>query len=418
MQNMTYNLQNDRAIRISGSKSILQRLLTMLCVSSAEILVKNWNDCRDVSEMCACLVQSGFSFSRLNHSEMMIKAPLGIANNAQYNIAYSATALRLWMVNRASNENIFSTIRSSKELCSRPHQPLIDVLNRMGAGVCYAKNSFRIRGAKLRGGQLSLPTNISSQYHTAIAINAPLWERDTLLEISSEQVSAAYLDLTLKMMARMGAGLDRYAKGVLINSGTAYTFPKEIFVEPDWSSIATLLVWGSIPGHKLSILVNYESSLHPDRGIVDILRELGAILHVDDTSVSIVGDRLKGGFFDCSNNPDLVPNLAILGIYCEAKLSLAGIDHLRHKESNRIDAIIKALIQLGVTYHYDSGTLDIFPCRAVNAHGVLNTYNDHRMAMAFVLLKQIIPQLKISETSSIQKSFPEFFTIMTQLTSS
>ena len=153
----------------------------------------------------------------------------------------------------------------------------------------------------------------------------------------------------------------------------------------------------------------HHKSIQPDAVLLKILRDLGASVRFEGDYVVVQNKTLLGGKFDLSNNPDLVPMLSILGLFCDKPLILNGIAHLRYKESNRLDRLAEELKKCGADINSTENALSIQPLKKTVPEVTLNTCSDHRMVMAYTLLKMVYPQILLSENESVKKSYPEFF---------
>lgn len=405
----------EHRIRIPGSKSILQRLLIILCINRQNCTIKNWNRCQDVQELSKALHGIGMKVSVDADNNAEISFTQHHENNIQCEIAESATALRFLLAFLAAMPGLSSKINISEGLAKRPHEPLVRALCSMGADIEYQGLSFNIIGKKLKSEMLALTDSISSQFFSALALIVPLLQQDLHLRLSESMVSQSYFSLTIDLLSKFGINSNSDAGVLTIFGNGKYDLPKVIEVEADWSSLAWFAGWAALSEKGIILEVDYANSMQPDRRIVDILRDLGAEIKTNAKEVFIRKGKLKGAQINCLNNPDLVPLLSILALFTEDGISLSGIEHLQYKESNRIEGITNALKAIGADYSFDGTELWIGSYNLSPPTMVLDTQADHRLLMAFSLLRIFHPQLVLSETESVNKSFPEFMELSHQL---
>ncbi|RLC56640.1 MAG: 3-phosphoshikimate 1-carboxyvinyltransferase, partial [Candidatus Cloacimonadota bacterium] len=155
---------------------------------------------------------------------------------------------------------------------------------------------------------------------------------------------------------------------------------------------------------------NYISiSMQPDHKFINLLRLMGADIQIDNSRISVKKNKLSGISVNMSNMPDQVPTLAVLAIFADSSTTINNIAHLKHKESDRLKAIKDEFTKLGVKVVLTRNSLQINPCRNINKNVTLKTYNDHRLVMAFSILKKNIPTISLQSVVAVKKSNPLYF---------
>lgn len=376
-------------IKLPFSKSMAARALILNYIYGDKEL-RNLPECEDTYELARELrkLKSGFHF---------------------YDLGSGATSLRFFTALVASIEGFEGKVDCSRQLRRRPIAPLVDALRAAGADIMYCNNQGEpplfIRGKKLDGSGVTVDTNISSQFLSALILVQSLWDNPLQVDMENGGVSMKYVEMTRKMVE------------------SDIVVP----IEPDWSAAAFFFELCLIDAGReirLERLVPKEYSLQGDSWCeslfgmlgVDVVREggPGAILRHNAEKLALA--RAVDLSFDMTDVPDLVPPLVVGMTLAGIQFKLTGVAHLRHKESDRIDALISGLRELGYVIGYENGALfwngcvcDAKPNPAIDSRG------DHRIAMAFAMAATRFPGLTVTEPECVKKSFPGFWEEVGQL---
>jgi len=293
-------------------------------------------------------------------------------------------------------------LTGSKRLCERPIKPLVDTLCRMGAKIEYVdKEGFaplRIKGGKLKGGKVSLDASLSSQFVSALMLIADKVEGGVDIEYEGDVASEAYIRLTEKV-------IERYRRGERRSE------------EKDWSS-ATVWYAAMAVLRKGRFLLEGLSldSCQPDRAIVDVFEKLGVRTIETERGVIIEanGDIVDKLVVDCKNMPDAVMYIAVAACVLGVDFEISGIETLRVKESDRIEALITEMRKCGFEIIHNSQfiihNLKTTMCdvQYVVQKPLIKTYNDHRVAMAMAVVG-LVREIEIEEPEVVSKSYPGFW---------
>lgn len=392
--------------QIPGSKSVLQRILVLMAHCKADMKLTNYNPCADVLELETAMRTFGYRITaKENERVFYYDRELAAYSKHSYMFHASATALRLWICVLASLDGVCSTISISKSLLNRGIEPLLKSLADIGADIHLSQNTLNIQGKVLAGSTLSIQGSISSQYASSLLLAAPFMLNDLTLEIPTNQVSKGYIDLTIKMLQSCGASIAvkdtvlKVMQGMLI-------LPKSLSIDPDMSFAAYYAVKAALlaPKTKISVATIYPQ---PDSSIFGILESLGIRVIREGDDVTVHPGQAIGGTVSIKNCPDLMPILSVFGLFCQKGLHLEGVSRLKHKESDRLHGICKAFDAIGATYILAEDSLQIQPMRKKVESVLLDTQQDHRLVMAFTLLKTMFPNISLSETASVCKSIPK-----------
>ncbi len=394
-------------IKIEGSKSILNRVLIITSILNKPIRIYNYSSCEDIKTMQATLIVMGFDFT-VNDYYVEISPSKSIYKDIQLYVQDSATAFRFLMARMAAWPSVKSTIKLSSQLKKRPHKALVDILMRLGADIKHIADRYEIVGRKLTGGVLDIDALMSSQYISALILIAPLFPKGLILNLLDSSVSKGYIEMTISVMKQFGVDVIYNNDQISIAADQKYCASDTYFVEPDFSSSCYFWALGAIsPKH---ITTNYlVDSIQPDHKFINLLKLIGADIQIGESIISIKNHKLSGISIDMNNMPDQVPTLAVLAIFVDSPTTISNIANLRHKESNRLKAIKDEFIKLGVKVDLTKNSMRIIPCKKIIRNVILETYNDHRLVMAFSILEKIIPAISVKSIVAIKKSNPQFF---------
>jgi len=394
-------------VKIPGSKSVLQRFMLAMAYARSDMRFENYNPCSDVMELEEALRTFGYEVSGLGELRSF---HFSVSSNQQskhsYQFHYNATGFRLWLSFLAAQAGLRSRVWISDILLQRGYAPLTQALQAMGAKIELNGNLLQIQGAELTGGQHHLAGDISSQYASSLILASPAMQQDLSLELSPFQVSQSYIHLTIRIMELLGAQTQREGNSLMIKA-TSMKIPSSYAVDSDLSTVAYYAILAVLEGEMLQIPIHRTLSLEqPDIRIYDYLRQMGVGVRRSKSYIKILPAKLKGTVLDLRDCPDLMPVLSILALFCEDTLTLKNIGRLRYKESDRISGITKAFDLIGADYLFDGDSLTIEPFTGQISELELDSQNDHRMVMAFTLLRSRFTGVTINDTSPLYKSFP------------
>ena len=312
------------------------------------------------------------------------------------------------------SEEIVLTGDSS--LQKRPMQPLLDALSSIGAKCSSTdgKPPIKIKG-KISGGNVTIPGNFSSQFISALLICAPLTENGINLTIEGNLVSKPYLDATIATMRKFGVTVQtlipykRYNIVPQIYKSATFTVPI------DFSSLALLLSAAVLNGEGITIKGSIGNLPQGDEVFIDILEQLGVNVTINEKEIKIKSPKkLKGGKFDLSNSPDLLPPLAILALNTSCPIEIVNVKHARLKETDRIAILSRELVKLGIKIQEKEDGLILESSENLSG-AELNSENDHRLFMAFCIAGMYIGNCTVTDPESVKISYPNFIEEMNSL---
>ncbi|RRQ47867.1 3-phosphoshikimate 1-carboxyvinyltransferase [Maribacter algicola] len=380
-------------IKITGSKSESNRSL-LLSALYPGIEIQNLSNSDDAQVMESGLMQK----------------------KGTVNIHHAGTAMRFLTGYFAALEGSDVILTGSKRMTERPIKILVDALNELGADISYVNEEgyppLRIKGKKLAKNQVSLPANISSQYISSLLLIAPSLENGLELELVGKITSVPYINMTLGLLNEIGIETSFQGNTILVKPKASVN-PTALVVESDWSSASYFysIVALSDVGSAITLSAYKKSSLQGDSVLQEIYTDFGVETSFGKNEITLIkaSDTPKS-FIDCDlvNAPDIAQTIAVtcfgLGIGCH----LTGLHTLKIKETDRLEALNTELTKLGADISVTDKTLTLGTSSIMNKDIAIDTYNDHRMAMAFAPLA-LRTSLVINDAMVVTKSYPDFW---------
>ncbi|MBQ2446728.1 MAG: 3-phosphoshikimate 1-carboxyvinyltransferase [Oscillospiraceae bacterium] len=292
-------------------------------------------------------------------------------------------------------------------LPQRPLSPLQELLEEKGIELTRPQKDRLLLRGKLRGGDLAIGGNISSQFITGLLLALPLLEEDSAIRLTSPLESAPYVELTLSVLRLFGLRMPPYHGGWLIPGGLSYRSPGRLQAEGDWSNAAFWLCAGAICD-TVEVEGLDPNSTQGDRAILSILEQFGAKLQWEGDILRVSPGQLRGIELDARQIPDLVPPVALLAACAEGCTRIRGAERLRLKESDRLESICGALRSLGGRAEVTEEGLEIYGGKLFG--GRVRSCNDHRIAMLGAVASSVCSaSVMIIGAEAVEKSYPDFW---------
>lgn len=289
------------------------------------------------------------------------------------------------------------------KLMERPNDELFAVLN--AHGVSTNKDKKIVIDGTLTPGEFIIRGDISSQYVSGLLMALPILSKDSQIILTTPLVSAPYVEITLQVLKAFGVRIDKTENGFKVYGNQKYS--GSVATEGDWSNEAFFLVLGAIAGEVRVNGLNPES-VQGDKKIVDVLKNAGAIVSIDDNSVTVKKDKLNAFTFDSQDCPDIVPISAVLASQSNGKSIIRNIQRLKIKESDRVESTIALLNSFGIKAESDGTDLIVYGGKA--KAGTVDSFNDHRIAMSGAVLATVADGVSVIKTAqAVNKSYPTFY---------
>ncbi len=299
----------------------------------------------------------------------------------------------------------------------RPIGDLVDALRQLGAHIDYLGQEgfppLRIHPADLTGDTTEVRGDVSSQFLTGLLMALPLRQRNTTIEVVGELISRPYIGITLAMLRRFGVQIARDGwQRFGVPAAAHYQSPGEIWVEGDASSASYFLAAGAIGGGPVRVHGVGRDSVQGDVRFADALAKMGAQIDMGPNWIEAQAPRngrLKAIDLDCNHIPDAAMTLAVAALFADGTTTLSNIASWRVKETDRIAAMATELRKLGATVEEGADFIRITPPRELIANAVIDTYDDHRMAMCLSLVSLGDVPIRINDPACVNKTFPTYF---------
>jgi 3-phosphoshikimate 1-carboxyvinyltransferase len=302
-------------------------------------------------------------------------------------------------------------LTGNESLMRRPIEPLLEALRQLGVECRINGMTVSVRG-KPRGGEANVRGDVSSQFISALLLISPQIEGETVISSQTKIHSQPYILLTMGVQSKFGAEVKR------INEANFKVLPRRyepatFEVEGDWSSASYILAAAALAGKVIVEGLN-PKSLQADKVIVNLIKKMGATVKKERKSMTVEKSPLKPIEFDVSDCPDLFPALSILCSQANGSSLITGIERLKSKESNRIEAMETCLKKMKIKVEREKDAIRIFGSKAYGSR--IYPYDDHRIAMACATLALTAEgQTTIEDAECVSKSFPEFWNVMKDL---
>jgi 3-phosphoshikimate 1-carboxyvinyltransferase len=384
------------------SKSMSARALIISALTPGAVLPGQVAECDDTDAMLAALRD----------------APLSPAHRT-VNVGAAGTTMRFLTAYYACTPGCDITLDGSERMRQRPIKVLVEALRQLGADISYEGEEgfppLRIRGQRLRGGELELDASVSSQYISALLMTAPVMEQGLKLTLLGEIASRPYILMTLKMMRDHGVESDFYLNTVTVPAGSYKVPATPRPIEGDWSAAAAWYEIVALSAGMVTIDNLTDDSCQGDRRLADIYARLGVDTEWEGeeggTELMANPDADARASIDFSDCPDLAQYVTVTCVMLGIPFHFTGLHTLAIKETDRVAALHDELAKTGVMLDTSvAGALSWDGRRVpISRMPVFDTYDDHRMAMCLAPVSLYIPGIVIRNAEVVSKSYPGYW---------
>ncbi|MCH2192778.1 3-phosphoshikimate 1-carboxyvinyltransferase [Kordia sp.] len=387
-------LHKQSIIAITGSKSESNRLL-LLQALYPNISITNISNSDDAT--------------------LMQKALKSTANVKD--IHHAGTAMRFLTAYYATREGQEIRLTGSSRMQERPVKILVEALQQLGAVIEYTNNEgyppLQIKGQKLKGNQVTLAANVSSQYISALLLIAPTLENGLTLTLDGKITSVPYIKMTLSLLNDLGVKTNFEGNTITVKRFEASEENKAFTVESDWSSASyfySLIALSEI-GTTIELSAYKQNSLQGDSCLAEIYKLFGVETVFGENTITLTKTKEASQetiTLDLKNAPDIAQTIAVTAFGLQLPCKMIGLHTLKIKETDRLVALKVELEKLGASVDITDESLYLHKASTINEDIAIQTYKDHRMAMAFAPLALRVP-LYIEKADVVSKSFPDFW---------
>lgn len=386
------------SINLSGSKSITNRVLILNSLFNNSLQLQNLSKSQD---------------------SQMMKEALSSKEHC-IDIHHAGTAMRFLTAFFSIQENRETILTGSHRMKERPIKILVDALNQLGANISYVENEgyppLEIKGKGIKSNIINLPSNISSQYITALCLIGTKLEKGLVIELEGKITSKPYITMTLQILNKIGIK-------TLFNQNKITIYPvseiknQPFIIESDWSSASYHYSICAL-SENLTIKLKYlfEDSLQADRRAVEIYQKFFGITTIFNTNEITLNKQPNFEYpdfieLDMNDCPDIAQTIALTAFGLRIPIKITGLETLKIKETDRLVALKNEIEKCGGKVEITDNSFTLLKVNSFNANQKIETYNDHRMAMSFAPLKLLFP-LEIKNPDVVVKSYVEFWNDM------
>lgn len=411
-------------VRLPGSKSLSNRYLLLAALSRGTTTLVDLLDSDDIRAMKGALAQLGVSLQEQeNRLSVTGIGGAGFQSPTQpLNLGNAGTAMRPLAAALCAAQGEF-TLDGVARMRERPIGDLVDGLRPVladGASISYLQNQgfppLKIVARGFRGGRTRIKGSTSSQFLTGLLMAAPLSPEPLEIEVEGDLISKPYIEITLRLMQLFGVKVVRDGYRLFSVQPTTYLAPGVVQVEGDASSASYFLGWGALGG-KVRVLGCGQNSVQGDAAFADVLAKMGAQITKGPDWIECAAPqqgRLRGIDIDMIDMPDAAMTLATLALFADGPTAIRGIGSWRVKETERVVAVRDQLRKLGAGVEEGPDWIRITPPAKLTENVEIETYDDHRMAMAFSLAAHGVP-VTILDPDCTAKTFPTYFQELSRL---
>ena len=405
-------------VTLPGSKSLSNRVLLLAALAAGTTRVQNLLVSDDVEHMCRALAALGAHLDPVEPTTQVDvtghAGPLhpGAGEHRLY-LGNAGTAIRPLTAALCCSSGVFD-LDGEPRMRERPIADLVTALRDLGARIDYLEREgyppVRVRGGEVAGGAVGIAGNVSSQFLTSLLMAAPLAQNPVEIHVVGEQVSKPYLNITLDTMRRFGVEVEHEdLRHFRVPTG-GYQSPGEYLVEGDASAATYFLAAGAIAGGPVRVRGLGRDSVQGDVAFTRVLERMGATVEVGDDWIQAEAPRgsLRAIDMDFNAIPDAAMTAAVMAVFAEGTSVIRNVANLRVKETDRIHALTTELTKLGAQVTAGPDYLEITPPHSLTS-AVIDTYNDHRMAMSFSLASLGTVDISVRDPDCVSKTFPGYF---------
>jgi 3-phosphoshikimate 1-carboxyvinyltransferase len=405
---------------LPGSKSLSNRILLLSMLAEGKTEIQNLLDSDDVRRMVEALETLGIQLEE-NRAENLItvSGTSGIipVKEATLMLGNAGTAIRPLTAAMTLGHGRF-VLDGVQRMRERPIIDLINGLSQLGANLRCINGTdcppVEVIADGLPGGITRLSGAISSQYLTAILLAAPYADKEVQIEITDKLVSVPYVEMTLRLMQSFGVSVNHENFRLFHIPRQTYRSPGNIFVEGDASSASYFLAGAAITKGSVTVKGCGTDSLQGDARFAEVLEKMGAKVEWEPQQVKLTGNSLNGIDVDMNKMPDAAMTLAVAALFASGPTAIRNIYNWRVKETERLQAVSTELRKLGAEVEEGYDYLVIQPPEQIRK-AEIDTYDDHRMAMAFSLAACGESPMTINNPGCVSKTFPDYFEVLNGL---
>ena len=410
-------------VQVPGSKSITNRALMLAALSDGLCVLSGVLFSDDSRAFLDCLDSLGFEVTIEEEKKIVSILGLGgkIPNrNARINVRSAGTAARFLTVMLAFAGGDY-TLESSEQMKKRPMEPLLSVLRQAGVIIhCLEEEGhfpFQIHSSRIHTSEVAIDTDLSSQFASALIMASVLLKDGLTVKMLGSRTEGSYIKITLEMMKQFGIPVTVEASKCHISYNNTYHI-NSYEIEPDVSGACYFYAMAPLLNTSVTVKNVHLNSLQGDIQLLKVLEQLGCELEDKNEGICLTSKNSSypGITVNMKDFSDQTMTLSVLAPFATSPTLIKNIGHIRFQESNRMAAINQELTKLGIRCEISANQEDLCIYPGEIKPATIETYEDHRMAMAFTLIGLKTGSVQISNPSCCKKTFENYFDIIDSLT--
>lgn len=418
----------DWKVSVPGSKSMTNRVLLLSALQSGKIIIDGVLFSDDSRVFLGSLQSLGFDLQIEEDKKRVSLEGCGgeiPKKEAEIYVGSAGTAARFLTAMLGCSDGKY-VIMASEQMKKRPMRPLFELLEQLGAKITYLEEPYflpvQIKGCRYEKktveetqAYIELDISKSTQFLSAMLLIAPMFKQGLQIHITSEKTDGSYIRITRQMMKVFGVETDFDGRDYYVPANAKY-YKEHYTVEPDMSAACYFYGAAALTGGRALVYNVHSDNTQGDLKFLDVLKQMGCELLEESEGIAVVGPKngkLKGIHINMNDFSDQTMTLSVLAPFCEEKVRIEGIGHIRLQESDRLHGIATELIKLGICCEEEESAITIYPGEP--KAGIIETYEDHRMAMAFSLIGLRTEGIVIDNPDCCRKTFEEYFQVLDAL---
>ena len=408
---------HDIITEVPGSKSITNRALLIAALAEGTSILRGVLFSDDSRHFMQALYDLGFPIHVDEENATVTIEGFGgeIPNEeAEVYVGSAGTAARFLTAFLGLSKGKYR-LTASEQMKKRPMKELLVALEEMGSEIVYEEEEycfpFTIGNFQCKKSKITIDVEKSSQFLSALLISIVLLPQNFMVKVSGNH-GMSYVSMTMRMMQQFGVGIERTLTGAYRRRQDKSYESREYDIEPDVSAACYFYALAPLLRVKVKVKNLFMDCLQGDIKFLKVLVRMGCKIENEEDGVLMIPpkDKFLGGSFDLSSFSDQALTLAAIAPFASSKVCMMNIGHIRYQECNRIDAIVNNLTKMGIAAVEQGNNVFILP--GTPSACQVETYDDHRVAMAFSLIGTMIDGIVIENPSCTRKTFENYFDVL------
>ena len=410
-------IPHDIITEVPGSKSVTNRALLIAAMAQGTSVIEGVLFSDDSRHFMQALYDLGFPIHiDEENATVTIEGNGGEIPNeeAEVYVGSAGTAARFLTAFLGLSKGRYR-MTCSEQMKKRPMKELLVALEEMGSVIEYEEEPycfpFTIGSFECKKSKITIDVEKSSQFLSALLISLVVLPQNFMIKVSGNH-GMSYVNMTMRMMQQFGVAVERTITGAYRRKNDSVYISREYKIEPDVSAACYFYALSPLLRVNVKVKDVHMECLQGDIKFLKVLVRMGCKLDDEEDGVLLMPPKNKfiGGSFDLSSFSDQALTLAAIAPFASSKVCIMNVGHIRHQECNRIDAIIKNLAKMGIAAVEQGNNVFILPGQPTPCE--IETFDDHRVAMAFALVGTVVDGIVIQNPSCTRKTFENYFDVL------